>query len=66
MKNTAEIQRMSRERAKAVYLYLIDHGIAKKRLKFEGFGNEEMIYPIPRTHDEERSNRRVEIEIIKD
>ncbi|MBL4624965.1 MAG: OmpA family protein [Flavobacteriales bacterium] len=65
MKNTSEIHKMSRDRAKAVYVYLIEHGVSKRRLKFEGYGNEQMIYPVPITHDQERMNRRVEIEILK-
>lgn len=63
--NTSELKKLSRSRAKAVYDYLIEHDISKKRLKFEGLGNSEMLYPIPITHDQEKANRRVEIEILE-
>ena len=64
-KNTHGAQKMSTERAKALRDYLIENEIPKKRVKYKGFGNTQMIYPIPNSHEEERANRRVEIEILK-
>lgn len=65
MKNTSDAQRMSKARAKAVYHYLISHGASKHRIRYKGFGNTQMIYAHPKTYEEERANRRVEIEILK-
>ena len=58
-------KRMSVARAKKVRNFLTDHGIDKKRLEVEGYGDEEMIYPEAKLASEEQANRRVEIEIIE-
>ncbi len=49
-------------RAKAVYAYLIDRGVAKNRLRFEGLGNK---FPLsPANSDTQRTkNRRVEFQL---
>ncbi|MFT5479259.1 MAG: outer membrane protein OmpA-like peptidoglycan-associated protein [Bacteroidia bacterium] len=52
---------LSHRRAKAVYLYLIEHGIDQNRLTFKGLSNHNMIYPIPKSKDEEDMNKRVEV-----
>ncbi|CAN5238670.1 OmpA family protein [soil metagenome] len=55
---------LSINRAQAVYLYLEDHGISKKRLSYKGFGHSKPLY-YPEDTEEKRSlNRRVEIKIV--
>lgn len=56
--------KVSEQRAKKAYKYLVKNGISKSRVTFKGYGNSAMIYPNPRTIDEESANRRVEIMII--
>lgn len=54
---------LSERRAKAVMKYLTEHHIDKSRMDWKGFGNKDMLYPKPQTMEEQRANRRVEIEI---
>ena len=57
---------LSRERAKAIKLFLVAKGIPAYRVSFQGFGSSMPIYPIPEKNEEERvANRRVEILIVK-
>ncbi len=57
---------LSRERAKAIKLFLVAKGIPASRVSFQGFGSSMPIYPIPEKNEEERvANRRVEILIVK-
>jgi len=56
---------LSAARAKAVFDFLVDQGIAAERMAFKGMGNSEMIYPNPKNNDEKRMNMRVEILIMK-
>ncbi|HXB12529.1 MAG TPA: OmpA family protein [Bacteroidia bacterium] len=56
-------QVLSENRAKAVLKYLTDHNIDKNRMTWKGFGNKDMLYPNARTWEEQKANRRVEIEI---
>ncbi len=54
---------LSVQRARAVYNYLIENGIAAARMSYEGFGHQN---PITEEHSEDDRiiNRRVEIKII--
>jgi outer membrane protein OmpA-like peptidoglycan-associated protein len=55
---------LSKERAKAIYDYLIKKGISKDRLSYEGKGSNEPLFP--NTSEENKSkNRRVEIKLIR-
>ncbi len=56
-------QKLSEQRAKAVYNYFIEQGISAKRLTYEGYG---LTLPIESNDTEEgrARNRRVEIEIL--
>lgn len=65
MENSMKIQRISRDRARAVYEFLIMQGVDKKRMTYLGKGNMEMIYPKPVSKDEKEANRRVEILILR-
>ena len=51
-------------RAQAVIDYLVNAGIDSSRLKADGKGNTEMLYPDPSTDWQNEANRRIEIEII--
>lgn len=57
---------ISRKRAKAIYNYLIENGINKRRLSFKSFEGKKPLFNIPEeTEEEKAANRRVEIEIIE-
>jgi len=57
-------QKLSSDRAKTIYQYLIDHGIAPNRLSFKGYGKERPI--VPNDSEENRAkNRRTEILILE-
>lgn len=53
--------RLSEERAKAVYTYLLRNGIHKDRLEYKGYGSSQMIYPEAKSPREYQLNRRVGI-----
>lgn len=55
---------LSVQRAKFVYDFLVDGGIARSRLSYKGFGASNKIFPLERTEEERRANRRVEVKII--
>jgi len=63
--NSGAAKRLSKERAEAVYEFLAGSGINRRRMSYKGFGNEHMIYPKPKTPQQEEANRRVEVEIMK-
>lgn len=55
---------LSRNRAKAVYDFLAEHGIAKERMSYVGFaGTRPLIYP-EQTEADRTANRRVEVKIV--
>lgn len=62
-KSKSFYKKASEKRAEAVRDWLIQHGISKDRLTIRGAGNDEMIYPDPKTDWENQANRRVEIEV---
>jgi outer membrane protein OmpA-like peptidoglycan-associated protein len=55
-------EKLSVQRSKIVYLYLVKNGIESKRLSYHGFGHQ---FPITleRNEEERIQNRRVEIKI---
>jgi outer membrane protein OmpA-like peptidoglycan-associated protein len=55
---------LSVERAKAVFEYLREHGIAATRMQIAGFGGSNKIYPEELTPQQQAINRRVEIRIL--
>lgn len=63
--NSGAAKKLSKERAEAVYDFLAGAGIDRKRMGYKGFGNEHMIYPKPKTPQQEEANRRVEVEVMK-
>ena len=62
--NKIENLYLSKERAKSVYDYLIQSGVQKQRLSYEGFGEE---MPIVSNDSEEGRalNRRTEFKVIR-
>jgi outer membrane protein OmpA-like peptidoglycan-associated protein len=59
-------KKLSQSRAKTVYKYLVNSGIDKNRLSYQGYGNEFMKYPEPKNPQEEQANRRVEILVLEE
>lgn len=57
--------KLSENRAKAVFDYLIENGINPDRLSFQGYGNWEMINPEANTELQMQMNRRVELKIVE-
>ena len=62
--NDGKVKRFSLKRAEQIKEYLVGAEIEGRRIKVAGMGNEFMIYPNPKSYDEEKANRRVEIEIL--
>ena len=63
---TADRRNLSRERAKAIVMFLHAQGIARDRMTFEGFGVSQPLYPIPeKSKEEAAANRRVEILVVE-
>lgn len=57
---------VSTSRARAVYNFLTQHKIDRKRLSYKGFGISKPLHPIPENSaQEEKENRRVEIMILE-
>ena len=56
-------QTLSEARAKAVYNYLINKGIASERLRFKGFGESKPLSNAPDTEEGRSQNRRTEFEV---
>ena len=57
--------RLSHNRARAVYDYLVKNGIAAERLSSEGFGKSRPLVRVERSPEDENRNRRVEIRILE-
>jgi outer membrane protein OmpA-like peptidoglycan-associated protein len=62
--NDGKVKKFSLKRAEQIKEYLVAEGIEGRRMEVRGLGNEHMLYPNPSTYDEEKANRRVEIEIL--
>jgi len=63
---TADKRNLSRDRAKAIVLFLTANGVDRARMTFEGFGVSQPIYAIPeKTPEEREANRRVEVLIVE-
>jgi outer membrane protein OmpA-like peptidoglycan-associated protein len=63
---TADKRNLSRDRAKAIVLFLTANGIERARMTFEGFGVSQPLYVIPeKTPEEREANRRVEVLIVE-
>jgi outer membrane protein OmpA-like peptidoglycan-associated protein len=58
-------QKLSKQRAEMVKNYLVQNGVAAKRLYPIGFGSSKPVYKKPKDEEEKEANRRVEI-LIKE
>lgn len=58
-------QKLSENRAKAIYEYLIDKGITKARLSYKGYGRTKPKEPVEDTPEKEQANRRVEVLVLE-
>ncbi len=56
-------KQLSLNRAKAVYQYLIEHGIDSKRLKYAGYGSSVPVAP-NNSEENRRLNRRIEFRVL--
>lgn len=56
---------LSYNRARAVYQYLVDHGIDRKRMRYKGYGHKFPLIAVEQNESERTINRRVEIKILK-
>lgn len=56
---------LSYNRARAVFEYLVENGIDRKRMTYKGFGHRQPIVLFESTEAERTMNRRVEIKILK-
>ncbi len=63
--------KISRDRAKAVYDYLIKHGIAAYRLTYKGYGSSQPVAPNTKVDGSDNAdgrarNRRVDLRVVRD
>lgn len=61
--DAASPERSSRNRARAVFQYLVASGIDSDRLTVEGRGTLNRLYPDPKTPEEAEANRRISIRV---
>ncbi len=58
-------RRLSHNRARAVFEWLVKNGIDAKRMSYKGYGHQFPLVDVERTEEERTMNRRVEIKILK-
>jgi len=56
---------LSHMRAFAIYSYLVEHGIDKKRMKYLGYGNSRSKVSVEITEEDRQLNRRVDIKVLE-
>lgn len=64
-RNKRKFRKLSSARAKAIYDKLVEAGVDKSRLAYQGFGNSKMIFPTPVNNRQAEANRRVEAEVTQ-
>ena len=57
--------KLSVQRAKMVYNYLLENNISEARISYKGFGNFYMRFPKAKSEKDQARNRRVEIRIVE-
>ncbi len=57
--------KLSQDRAKAVFKYLLENGIAADRISWKGYGNHEMRFPKAVLERDQALNRRVEMRVLE-
>jgi outer membrane protein OmpA-like peptidoglycan-associated protein len=55
--------RASRNRARAVFQYLVSSGVDAQRLAVEGRGQQDLLYPNPQTPEQAEANRRISVRV---
>ena len=60
---TRNQDRFSRDRARAVFEYLVSSGVASDRLTIEGRGSKSPAFPEPKTPEEAEFNRRISVRV---
>jgi outer membrane protein OmpA-like peptidoglycan-associated protein len=63
LKETDPLFKLSEQRAKVVYQYLLDFGFDAAKLTYKGYGNSHLVIAKPANEDEKRKNMRVEITV---
>jgi outer membrane protein OmpA-like peptidoglycan-associated protein len=58
-------RKLSENRARAIYEFLISRGVEKERLSYQGYGHSQPKFPDEKTAEEEQANRRVEILVVE-
>lgn len=56
---------LSLNRAKAIFIYLVNKGIDEARLEYKGYGKQRPIIDYEKTEEDADRNRRVEIRVLK-
>jgi len=57
--------KLSEQRAKEIYSFLIDNGFSQEKLSYKGYGNWRPLFPEPVSVEEKRKNMRVEVVVFK-
>lgn len=61
-----DFDNISTSRARAIYIFLLQNKINRKRMTYKGFGISKPLHQIPEQNDQEADeNRRVEIQIVE-
>jgi outer membrane protein OmpA-like peptidoglycan-associated protein len=63
-RNSGKFKKLSKNRAKAVFDYLLEKSVAQNRVTYKGFGNSKMVYENPVNEKQSEENRRVEIVVL--
>jgi outer membrane protein OmpA-like peptidoglycan-associated protein len=58
-------EKLSTNRAKRVYDYLLKKGINKNRMTYQGYGGTKPLVRFEKDSEDANKNRRVEIKVIK-
>jgi outer membrane protein OmpA-like peptidoglycan-associated protein len=64
-KVNSQEHKLSLDRSKTVYKYLVENGIAKERMTCKGYANWEMLFPMASLEEEMTANRRVEVRVLE-
>jgi outer membrane protein OmpA-like peptidoglycan-associated protein len=65
MDDDTHVEELSLNRAAAIRNYLVEHGIAEKRLSIAGYGHRKPVVSPERNEDDANRNRRVEIRVLE-
>jgi outer membrane protein OmpA-like peptidoglycan-associated protein len=65
MMHSKYYQKLSDDRAKTIFTYLVNNKIDGSRLRWKGYSNTQKIFEYPKDESESKTNRRVEIKILE-